>query len=98
MFASPRGPSVRFVLRAGLRFGRAFLAELSAEHAVLILARRLEPGTSLFLDLHTLDPRLSHAAPATVTRADLVAPGRWRVVCRFELPLNPAQVAVARAA
>lgn len=98
MAPSPRGWSVRFFPRAGLRSGRAFLHELSAEYAVLVLARRLEPGTSLFLELHSLDPRLSRAALATVTRAELQAPGRWRVRCRFALRLNPGELEVARAA
>jgi hypothetical protein len=71
---------------------------LTAEHAVLVLDRRLEPGSTLFLELHSLDSRLSRTPLATVTRAELEAPGRWLVRCRFTLRLNEGELHVARAA
>jgi hypothetical protein len=93
-----RGRSVRIFPGAGLRSDRAFLQELTAEHAVLILDRRLEPGSTLFLELHSLDCRLSRTPLATVTRAELDAPGRWLIRSRFTLRLNPGELEVARAA
>jgi hypothetical protein len=98
MASSPRGRSVRYFPGAGLRCGRAFLQELTSDHAVLALDRRIEPGTSLFLELHSLDRRLARTPLATVTRADLQAPGRWLLRCRFALRLNEGELHVARAA
>jgi hypothetical protein len=94
----PRGRSVRFFPGAGIRCDRAFLQELSVDHVVLILDRQLEPGCSLFLDLHSLDSRLYRMPLATVTRAELQAPGRWLLRCRFALRLNACECQVARAA
>ncbi len=98
MNPSARGRSVRFVLRASTRIDRAFLHELTADHAVLVLPRPLEQGTALFLGLHSLDPRLSRTPLATVGPSVLQAPGRWLVRCRFALPLNAGELGVARAA
>jgi hypothetical protein len=98
MDPSPRGRSIRFFPGAGLRCDRAFLQELTAEYAVLLLDRRLEPGSTLFLELHSLDSRLSRTPIATVTRAEMETPGRWLVRCRFALRLNPGELHVARAA
>jgi hypothetical protein len=98
MQLASRGRSVRYFPGAGLRCGRAFLQELTADHAVLVLDRRIEPGTSLFLELHSLDRRLLRTPLATVTRAELQVPGRWLLRCRFALRLNEGEVDVARAA
>ena len=47
-------------------FGRGFLEELTAEHAVLLLCHPIEPGTSLFLEMRSLDRRLTRMPLATV--------------------------------
>jgi hypothetical protein len=81
-----------------LRYGRGFLEELTAEYAVLLLCHPIEPGTSLFLEMRSLDRRLTRTPLATVTRSEQQGPDRWVVRCRFTLHLNAGEVHLGRCA
>ena len=98
MDSPPARRPIRFFQRPTLRYGRGFLEELSPEYAVLLLCYPIEAGTSLFLEMRSLDQRLTRTPLATVTRAEQQGPGRWLVRCRFALPLNGGEVHLGRCA
>jgi hypothetical protein len=98
MDSPPARRPLRFFQRPTLRYGRGFLEELTNEYAVLLLCHPIEPGTSLFLEMRSLDRRLTRTPLATVTRAERRAPGRWLVRCRFVLQLNAGEVCLGRCA
>ena len=98
MDSPPSRRPLRFFQRPTLRYGRGFLEDLTAEYAVLLLCHPVEPGTSLFLEMRSLDRRLTRTPLATVTRSERQGPGRWLIRCRFVLHLNAGEVHLGRCA
>ena len=70
----------------------AVVADISRGGMALVLARRLEKGTLVVMDLLTADPRSARSLPVRVLHVKHHGPGHWRVGCEFLAPLSDEEV------
>jgi serine/threonine protein kinase len=70
----------------------AAVADLSCGGLALVMARRLERGTVVVVDLETAPGKLPRSLQARVVRVQSRGYGRWLVGCQFLEPLSPQEL------
>jgi hypothetical protein len=70
----------------------ATVEDLSSSGLALVLARRVERGTILVVDLEGADGRTVKSLQAKVVRLQARGFGQWLVGCQLLEPLSPEEV------